>query len=132
MSSPAASDAKDYIYGHRVYQAPDGVWHWVETGQAVTVWASPDDPVDPWTRDGVRFNVPPCPACNRKPVVCEQCPDEPYHDACLGHIEGVRSACCGHGVYTGQIIWPGVSPSRIVGGGICADEQALSGVAEHA
>jgi hypothetical protein len=31
-----------------------------------------------------------CPKCNRPPT-----PEG--HDACLGHIPGVRAACCGHG-----------------------------------
>jgi hypothetical protein len=33
----------------------------------------------------------PCKRCGRMPTV------EGY-DACLGHIDGVKSACCGHGV----------------------------------
>ena len=33
----------------------------------------------------------PCIKCNRMPT-------KEGHDACLGHIEGVMYACCGHGV----------------------------------
>ena len=124
MSSPPTSEADGYIYGHMAYQTADGAWRWAGTDQPVAERVHSDDPTDQWTHDGVSFNVPPCPACNRRPIFCALCPDEPYHDACLGHIEGVRSACCGHGVYTGQIIWPGVSPSRIVGGSICNDDQS--------
>ena len=32
----------------------------------------------------------PCIRCNRPPT-------KEGHDACLGYIEGVSSACCGHG-----------------------------------
>jgi hypothetical protein len=37
-----------------------------------------------------------CPNCKRYPYYCHACKD--YHDACLGHIEGAKNACCGHGV----------------------------------
>ena len=33
----------------------------------------------------------PCKKCGRTPT-------KDGYDACLGHIEGARSACCGHGV----------------------------------
>ena len=29
---------------------------------------------------------------------CGKAPTKEGYDACLGHIEGVKSACCGHGV----------------------------------
>ena len=29
---------------------------------------------------------------------CSEMPTKEGHDACLGHIDGVISACCGHGV----------------------------------
>ncbi|TAH62778.1 MAG: hypothetical protein EWM50_04995 [Gottschalkiaceae bacterium] len=38
-----------------------------------------------------------CKRCGRKPTL------EGY-DACLGHIEGATSACCGHGVEEKHII----------------------------
>ena len=31
-------------------------------------------------------------------VRCGQMPTEEGHDACLGHLNGVSSACCGHGI----------------------------------
>ena len=31
-------------------------------------------------------------------IRCGEYPDEEGHDACLGHIIGVKNACCGHGV----------------------------------
>ena len=36
----------------------------------------------------------PCPRCKQHPT------SEGY-DACLGYIEGVKSACCGHGIEQG-------------------------------
>ena len=44
-------------------------------------------------------NMRPCAKCGRPPTT------EGY-DACLGFIEGVKSACCGHGVSTPIIIKP--------------------------
>jgi hypothetical protein len=42
---------------------------------------------------------------NKKPIdnkrPCKRCgkaPTSQGHDACLGHIDGMSSACCGHGV----------------------------------
>ena len=32
---------------------------------------------------------------------CKQIPTPEGFDACLGYIEGVKSACCGHGVIEG-------------------------------
>ena len=40
----------------------------------------------------------PCTRCGRMPT------PEGY-DACLGHIEGVTSACCGHGITTKILIY---------------------------
>ena len=34
----------------------------------------------------------------RKCVRCDKKPTKEGYDACLGYIEGVTSACCGHGV----------------------------------
>lgn len=39
----------------------------------------------------------PCPECGMAYSRCEACGDE-AHDPCLGHLDGVGSACCGHGV----------------------------------
>jgi len=39
----------------------------------------------------------PCARCGRMPTA------EGY-DACLGHIDGATSACCGHGVEKGYIV----------------------------
>lgn len=40
----------------------------------------------------------PCKRCGKMPTT------EGY-DACLGHIDGVSSACCGHGVEKSYIIY---------------------------
>lgn len=50
--------------------------------------------------DGTLFlpdNARPCPLCGGDP---KQFGD---HDPCLGHLPGVRNACCGHGVDTPYI-----------------------------
>lgn len=44
--------------------------------------------------DGVAFEDEPDRPCIR----CGKKPTKEGHDACLGHIPGVKSACCGHGV----------------------------------
>lgn len=40
----------------------------------------------------------PCKKCGRMPTV------EGY-DACLGHIDGAKSACCGHGVEEPYVVY---------------------------
>ena len=40
---------------------------------------------------------------------CKKCgcsPTKEGYDACLGHIDGATSACCGHGVEKGFIMYP--------------------------
>ena len=39
----------------------------------------------------------PCKKCGRSPT-------KEGYDACLGHIEGAKSACCGHGVEKTYIV----------------------------
>lgn len=39
----------------------------------------------------------PCTRCGRMPTV-------DGYDACLGHIKGATSACCGHGVEKGYAV----------------------------
>lgn len=49
--------------------------------------------------DGAPFDDSrPCARCGRMPT-----PEG--SDACLGHIEGARFACCGHGVREGYVIY---------------------------
>jgi hypothetical protein len=35
---------------------------------------------------------------------CGKMPTKDGYDACLGHIEGATSACCGHGMETPYVI----------------------------
>ena len=45
-----------------------------------------------WYEDGeLATNFRPCPKCGELPTL-------EGHDACLGEIAGVWSACCGHGI----------------------------------
>ena len=41
---------------------------------------------------------------NRPCVRCGRPPTADGYDACLSHIEGVMSACCGHGVEAGYVV----------------------------
>lgn len=41
-------------------------------------------------------------ACTR----CGRLPTESGHDACLGKVPGAISACCGHGVRSGYLVYP--------------------------
>ena len=69
--------ATAYSRGHKIYY--DGTdWRFVDTNE-----------IDDHKR--------PCKRCGRVPT------SEGY-DACLGHIEGVTSACCGHGVIEPYIV----------------------------
>lgn len=54
------------------YDRDTGLWRYVDTNEAIG-----DDR-----------------ACRR----CGEPPTPEGHDACLGHLEGVRACCCGHGV----------------------------------
>lgn len=48
--------------------------------------------------DKIMDDSRPCKRCGRMPTA------EGY-DACLGHVPGATSACCGHGVEKGYIIY---------------------------
>lgn len=72
------------IYGHAV------VW---DDGQQRYLWADTHEPAHRWGGE-----PRPCPQCGVVPTT-------EGHDACLGHIPGVYSACCGHGVEDGVILW---------------------------
>lgn len=72
-------------------------------GQAVTY--DDDAGCFRYVRDGVKVTKPPraCERCGRRHQYCWQCKD--YHDACIGHIDGASSVCCGHGVQQGYVVW---------------------------
>ncbi len=54
---------------------------------AIWVYEDNREEVDHWDR--------PCARCGRSPIEAE---GQAGYDACLGHIPGAVSACCGHGV----------------------------------
>ena len=66
-----------YDRGHKIVLEGD-VWVYADTGEPVG--------------DGR-----PC-------IRCGKYPTKEGYDACLGKLEGVTSACCGHGVEDGYII----------------------------
>ena len=69
--------ARSYARGHEVRH--DGErWIYVDNGEPMS-------------------DTRPCAKCGRPPM-----PDG--EDACLGHLEGVVAACCGHGVGPGYTI----------------------------
>jgi hypothetical protein len=67
--APTSYDRGHLIWWHKRYRC----WYYDDTGL-------PQDP----SRECIRCGVKPTPE---------------GHDACLGHLEGVTSACCGHGVH---------------------------------
>jgi len=60
-----------HIRGHEIYNK-DGRWYYCDN-------------------DAIADDSRPCKHCGRYPT-----PEG--HDACLGHIDGVTAACCGHGI----------------------------------
>ena len=73
--------AHAYSRGHPIQYAA-GCWRYSDTGE----------PIDGHER--------PCARCGKMPT------PEGY-DACLGHIDGATSACCGHGVEAPYIVMEG-------------------------
>ena len=69
---------RSYERGHLVVSRDGKVWRYADTGEVA---------------DDKR-------SCKR----CGQPPTPEGHDACLGHIEGAISMCCGHGIATNIII----------------------------
>lgn len=79
-----------------VWDPRERIWRWADTGT----------PVD---------DARPCWFCARRPIGGK--------DACLAHLDGVTSACCGHGRDVGYILWPGQSaPGRWLAGVRLVDE----------
>jgi len=63
---------RSFTRGHPI-EFVDGKWRYSDTGETM------DD------------RERPCARCGRLPT-------KEGYDACLGYIEGVTSACCGHGI----------------------------------
>lgn len=72
--------ARAFRRGWPVVRYDDDEWRWESTLET-----------------GVHQTHPACPHCGLEPG-----PDG--HDPCLGHIDNVTSACCGHGVIPGHLI----------------------------
>lgn len=77
--------------------------------------------------DGKTWRLPNGSDATAAVLTCPECevpmaPGDP--DACLGKIEGIAGACCGHGKHLGYVNWDdiGVGPEwqkgAYVGGGI--------------
>lgn len=72
------------IFGHAVvWDWESDVFRYVDTGDLAYRWGG---------------EARPCPQCGELPT-----PDG--YDPCLGCIPGVYSACCGHGIESGEIHW---------------------------
>ena len=59
-----------------------------------------------WTRGHACNTHAECEEAEKKP--CKRCgkpPNKGGEDACLGHLPGVRFACCGHGEQEGYIMF---------------------------
>ena len=56
-----------------------------------------------WVYEDTRNKIDPMRPCKR----CGKAPFKTGEDACLGHINGVSSACCGHGVESPYVITTG-------------------------
>jgi hypothetical protein len=65
----------------------------------------------------------PCPRCGRLPT-----PEG--HDACLGHLPGVSSACCGHGIKPGYVRYTNGTEVRYSGEdgtwAVCSDGRPIA------
>lgn len=77
--------------GHRIVRHADGRWRWAD-GRFLRIGSSPDDP-----------------ACAR----CGQRPGPDGEDPCLGWLPEAVGACCGHGVTTGYVAYPGIARVRL-------------------
>lgn len=72
--------------GHKVkYDRGKNTWVYADTGEELVIpWATKEDR--------------PCIKCGKKPLANGE-------DPCLGNLPGVRSACCGHGVSKGFVMF---------------------------
>ena len=109
---------RQIMAGRVIYYGEDGNWRHADTGG-----------IAPLPRKGELINRP-CPACGLNFEVCTEpeCSEVPQqHDPCLGHLEEVSYACCGHGgrsvlyimtkggeTFHGKYPWDGVETTKII------------------
>lgn len=80
-----------YFYGHGVYFDGEN-------------WCYADN--DDLAYEGNELYSIGKPSVSKRPCPqCHQSPTPEGYDACLGYIPGAISACCGHGVECGFIVW---------------------------
>lgn len=71
--------ASSYSMGHRIGFTKDEGWVYCDTNEKYDY-----------------NNRRPCLKCNLKPT-------KDHHDPCIANLEGVKNACCGHGVVHGYV-----------------------------
>jgi len=81
--------AISHLYGHKIYTTNEDCRKYF-AGEIET----------PWRYEDGEYAVEPrpCPKCGRLPLKTGE-------DACLGHLPGVKFACCGHGKTTGYLVF---------------------------
>jgi hypothetical protein len=72
--------AYSYLRGHRIY------WDF-----SIKDWRYLDN-------DAIAEDNRPC-------IKCGHLPTPEGYDFCLGKIRGAKSACCGHGIYQGSVLY---------------------------
>ncbi len=65
-------------------------WHWRRGNEIISEQGKPQR----YTSDGVKVKDDPERSCIR----CGRPPLPEGYDACVGHIPGAISVCCGHGI----------------------------------
>jgi len=73
--------------------------HPIEYDWTLKAWVYSND------KTPIKNNERPCTRCGKMPT-------KEGYDACLGHIENATSACCGHGVECGYIVFLDGSEKR--------------------
>jgi len=83
-----AGYSESYHRGHEVYTADNGThWYYKDNNELAEVN----------TTENSKIYDRPCKRCGKMPT-------REGYDYCLGKIENVDSACCGHGVYRGYVV----------------------------
>ena len=116
LFSEIVSLPRQIMAGRVIYYGEDGNWRHYDTGGVAPI-PRKDELIDR-----------PCPACGLDFEVCtepeySEVPEQ--HDPCLGHMEGVSYACCGHGgravlyimtkegdIFYGKQPWDGIETTK--------------------